>query len=218
MKEINTHSPELAHLMSRFTLSCTLAFLSMTMLTEIRGQETITEAESYSFVDSGSDIMDTRNYRLRDYRRMFMNGTTPTEADLVGTWRGVNKGVAAVAGYKQFIKDIQPNGHSISGDNFEVHQVDNKFLYELGWEPNVNEFTGELKSLGKFAVEPARGRGAFCHGVVFSYRRGGNRRLDPARLIIDKVVKIDDNHLLGRATANVGLFRIPVAYFVLERM
>ena len=38
------------------------------------------------------------------------------------------EGVAAVAGYKQFIKDIQPNGHSISGDNFEVQQVDNKFL------------------------------------------------------------------------------------------
>jgi hypothetical protein len=36
-------------------------------------------------------------------------------------------------------------------------------------------------------------------------------------LIVDKVVKIDENHLLGRAVARIGLVQVPLAYFMLER-
>ncbi len=164
------------------------------------------------------DIMDTRNFRLRDYRRMFKCGTTPTEEDLVGHWKGVNKGVVELVGYRQFIKEIQPNECGISGDNIMVGQVSPEMLRCVGWQPKVDECTGELERKGKFAICPPHGCGAFKHGVEFNYRRGDNRKRDPVRLIVDKVVKIDDNHLLGRATANFGPLHIPLAYFVLERM
>ncbi len=166
-----------------------------------------------------SDVMDTRNFSLLDYRRMFMNGTTPTQAELVGHWRGVNKGIVERFGYKQFIKEILPQDCELSGDNIQVHQVSNDLLRCCGWQPQTdsNSFDG-LKRQGKFAISGPGGIGPFRHGVKFSYWRGDNRKADPVRLIVDRVVKIDCNHLLGRATVNIGPIRIPVAYFVLERI
>ena len=149
---------------------------------------------------------------------MFKRGTTPTSEELVGQWRGVNKGVVRLAGYKQFIKDIKPDCCGISGDNIQVCQVSDDLLRCIGWQPKIDACTGELERRGKFAVLCPRGCGPFKHGVEFNYRRGGNRKCDPAKLLVDKVVKIDDNHLLGRATANFGPLKIPLAYFVLERM
>jgi hypothetical protein len=168
---------------------------------------------------AGRDLMDTRNFRLRDYRRMFRAGQTPTSADLVGRWRGVNKGIVELAGYKQFIKEILPHDCELSGDNIMVHQVSNELLRCCGWQAKSDPGSPDgLQRKGKFAIRGAGGIGPFRHGVVFSYRQGNNRRLDPVRLIVDRVVKIDDNHLLGRVTANFGPLRIPLAYFVLERI
>ena len=165
----------------------------------------------------GVDLMDTRNFTLLDYRRMFMNGATPCAHELQGHWRGVNKGIATWIGYRQFIKEIQPCGEVYFGDNIQVHQVSNQCLRCMGWQPKV-ECDGSLERKGKFAVQPADCRGPFGHGIIFSYRDGGNPKRDPSRLLVDKVVKIDDNHLLGRAVAKVGLMRIPLAYFMLERV
>ncbi len=165
----------------------------------------------------GIDLMDTRNFRLRDYRKMFMGGTTPKLHELKGHWRGVNKGIATMVGYRQFIKEIQPCGSVYFGDNIQVHQVSSACLRCIGWQPKVDA-DGTIKRHGKFAVQPPNDRGPFGHGVVFSYRDGGNRKSDPARLIVDKVVKIDDNHLLGRAVARLGLIQVPLAYFMLERV
>lgn len=164
------------------------------------------------------DIMDTRNFRLIDYRRMFKCGTTPNQEELIGHWKGVNKGVVELVGYRQFIKEITPNECGISGDNIKVGQVSNDLLRCVGWQPIIDECTGELEREGKFAICPPHGCGPFKRGVEFNYRRGGNDKRDPVRLLVDKVVKIDDNHLLGRATANFGPLHIPLAYFVLERM
>lgn len=165
------------------------------------------------------DLMDTRNFRLIDYRRMFMQGQTPSSEDLVGNWRGVNKGIVALVGYKQFVKEITPVNCELKGDNIMVHQVSNDLLRCCGWQakPDPGSWDG-LERRGKFAIQSAGGIGAFKHGVVFNYRDGDNRRGDPIRLIVDRVVKIDDNHLLGRAVARIGPFRIPLAYFMLERI
>jgi len=165
------------------------------------------------------DLMNTKNFRLKDYRRMFRCGQTPTSADLVGRWRGVNKGIVEFAGYRQFIKEIKPECCSLSGDNIMVHQVSNDLLRCCGWQAKSDPASWDgYERKGKFAIGGAGGIGPFKHGVVFSYRKGGNRKLDPVRLLVDRVVKIDDNHLLGRATANFGPLRIPLAYFVLERI
>ena len=166
-----------------------------------------------------SDLMDTSNFRLKDYRRMFKEGQTPCSADLVGYWRGVNKGIVELAGYKQFIKEILPQDCELSGDNIMVHQVSNDLLRCCGWQATSDSNSPDgLKRKGKFAIQGAGGIGPFKHGVVFSYRKGKNRKADPVRLLVDRVVKIDENHLLGRVTANFGPLRIPLAYFVLERI
>jgi hypothetical protein len=163
--------------------------------------------------------MDTSSYSLLDYRRMFMHGQTPAPYELVGTWRGVNKGIVELVGYRQFIKEIAPVDCQLKGDNIMVHQVSNQLLRCCGWQPKTDATSWDgLERRGKFAVEGAGGIGPFRHGVVFNYRNGGNDRRDPVRLIVDRVVKIDDNHLLGRAVAKLGPIQIPLAYFVLERI
>lgn len=163
------------------------------------------------------DLMDTRNFKLRDYRRMFECGTTPSAEDLIGTWRGVNKGVVRLAGFKQFIKEIQPQGYCLFGENIKVHQVSNGCLRCFGWQPKLDR-CGNLQRHDRFMVQPADCVGRFGHGTIFSYRDGGNRPWAASRLIVDRVVKIDDDHLLGRATVRSVFGPIPVAYFMLERI
>lgn len=165
------------------------------------------------------DIMDTRNFTLTDYRQMFKEARTPAPQELIGRWRGVNKGIVQLAGYNQFIKEIAPTPCDIRGDNIRVEQVSNDVLRSLGWAPVAGmPEEGYVSRQGYFQVQKPRGVGTFKHGAIFSYRHGQNARKDPVRLLVDKVVVLDRNHLLGRVTANFGLVRIPLAYFTLERI
>lgn len=165
----------------------------------------------------GVDMMDTRNFSLLDYRRILVNGETPTVEELRGRWRGVNKGVVTLVGYGQFIKEIGIEGEACFGDNVQVHQVSAECLRALGWQPKIAA-SGLVERRGRFQIKPADGRGPYGHAATFSYRDGGNPKSDPVRLLVDKVVKVDENHLLGRATARFGLIDIPLAYFMLERI
>jgi hypothetical protein len=166
----------------------------------------------------GVDLMDVRNFSLLDYRRMFKRGRTPTAAELQGRWRGVNKGLVRLAGMKQFIKEIQPCGSIMLGDNIQVHQVSDDLLRCCGWQPKAAAPPRKLSFNDRFVVKPPNGRGPFGKGVIFSYKAAAKRRLDPSRLVVDKVVVVDCDHLLGRATVRVGLINVPVAYFMLERI
>lgn len=167
---------------------------------------------------SGRDVMDTTEFSLLEYRRMYLDGTSPTPQELVGYWRGVNKGIVELAGYRQFVKEILPQGRYLSGENIQVGQVRPEMLRQMGWQVKLDQQTGQPERNGKFAIQAPNSRGTFGKGAVFSYRDADNRRSDPARLLVDKVVKIDDNHMLGRVTARFGPIEIPLAYFVLERM
>lgn len=170
------------------------------------------KGEVFSF-----DYMDPRNFSLRDYRELFQHGATPTNSELHGQWRGVNKGIVTLFGYRQFIKEIQPVGTCTFGDNIEVHQVSTEVLRCMGWRPKVKD-TGELQRVGKYAVQPPKGIGIFRHGRHLSYWNGGNAKTDPSKLLVDKVVKLDDNHMLGRVTGLTLVGPVPLAYFVLERI
>ena len=165
-----------------------------------------------------SDVMATDQHTLLQYRRMYRNGTTPNAHELIGQWNGVNKGIVQVAGYGQFIKDIQVvNNGQIYGDNIQVSQVNPGLVRFNGWQPRYDLATKDYERRGKFHVQTPTGRGFFGRGSTFSYRDGGNAPNDPARLLLDQVVRIDEHHMLGRAVAKFGPFEIPLAYFVLER-
>ena len=171
-----------------------------------------------SRVPRRSDLMATDQHRLLQYRRMYRNGTTPHPAELNGQWNGVNKGIVEIAGYSQFIKDIQVDGCGRGyGDNVQVKQVKAGQVRLNGWQPKYDLRAKDFERRGSFAVQQANGRGFFGHGHTFSYADGNNPAKDPARLLEDQVVKIDDNHMLGRAVAKFGPFKIPLSYFVLER-
>ena len=168
------------------------------------------------------DIMDTTGHGLLYYRRIMLQGTTPTTGELAGQWRGVNRGIVEVAGYTQFIKDIKPQNGRWQGDNIQVKQVRPDQVRYSGWNPIVKPsnmgYNPTIERRGQFALQAPTRRGPFGRGVIFSYRDGGNAKNDPAKLLEDRVVKIDDNHMIGRATANFGPVRIPISYFMLERV
>lgn len=165
------------------------------------------------------DVMDTRNFSLSDYRQMFKEARTPAPQELIGRWRGVNKGIVELVGYRQFIKDVVATPCEIRGDNILVEQVSNDMLRSIGWAPIAGmPEEGYVSRQGRFQAQAPRGIGTFGHGAIFRYRAGDNRSADPVRLLVDKVVVLDRNHLLGRATANFGPLQIPLAYFTLERI
>lgn len=165
------------------------------------------------------DIMDTRNFSLLDYRKMFAESRAPQPRELVGRWRGVNKGIVELVGYRQFIKEVAPTPCDLRGDNIVVQQVSNDLLRSIGWAPVAGmPEEGYVSRVGAFQVQQPRGVGAFKHGAIFSYRAGDNKKLDPCRLLVDKLVVLDRNHLLGRVTANFGPVQIPLSYFTLERI
>lgn len=176
------------------------------------GQLPSGRGEVFSF-----DYMDPRNFSLRDFRDLFLNGRSPSDRELQGKWRGSNKGIVTLFGYRQFIKEIKPHGTCTFGDNIQVHQVSNECLRCIGWQPKVKD-TGEFEREGKFAVLPPRGIGKFRHGRVLSYNRGGNPRTDLSRLLVDKMVVLDSNHMLGRVTGATLLGPVPLGYFVIERI
>ena len=159
----------------------------------------------------GHPAWNTEDYTLLDYRRLMIKSRAPNPHELQGTWQGINKGIATVAIDKRFIKEFQSVNGQVYGDNVIVMQ-------NGGWQPKLDPQTGAIERQGKFLVqEGPRGFGAFRNGAVLNYRKGGNRTLDPARLISDRVVKLDENHMLGRATAKFGPFEIPLSYFVIQR-
>lgn len=167
------------------------------------------------FTSYNVDLMDTDSFTLRDYRRLYMTGSTPSQAELVGTWRGINKGIVTLFGYNDFIKDIQYTECGVFGDN---HEVDSD-----PWSNNCDstarlDFSRIQQDNDRFKVKSANCVGRFGHGTIFSYREGGNRRFAAANLLVDKVVKIDDCHLIGRVTARTLVGPVPIAYFVLERI
>ena len=165
-----------------------------------------------------NDIMAIDQHTLFQYRRVYRNGSTPQPHELLGQWNGVNKGIVEIAGYRQFVKDIQIGGNGqFRGDNIQVGQVKLDQLRLDGWQRKFDYQASDYLRRGSFAVQAPSGRGAFGHGVTFSYADGNNPHNDPARLLVDEVVKVDGNHMIGRAVAKFGPIKIPLAYFVLEK-
>ncbi len=121
---------------------------------------------------------------------------------------------------------------SLVGHNVLVQQVAMRELACRGWQPMLHSKTCEPITMGNFnAIAPtcrasssasgwSRGlanRGELPNAAKFDYTTADNPWYDPSRFLIDEIVQIDENILLGRATSKVGSLRIPVAYFVLTR-
>ncbi|MFN9911492.1 MAG: hypothetical protein ACK53L_02840, partial [Pirellulaceae bacterium] len=53
---------------------------------------------------------------------------------------------------------------------------------------------------------------------VLDYSMGSNPGWDPARWLVDDLVQVDEDLLLGRAYLQWGRLRVPVSYFTLQRI
>lgn len=145
-----------------------------------------------------------------------LRGRAPALDDLVG-WemRGMNTPPwARAARIRKFVKGFErrPDGQ-VFGYNRPVRQGRDQSAWQVTGEP----FGWYLVD----AVDPTARDNAYLHAVLLDYGRGGNRLLDPSRGLRDYVVRVDQpgaELYLGKAYAAVGPARVPVSFFVLERL
>ena len=146
----------------------------------------------------------------RQLREWMQNRPPPTLQEMNGTWRGLNRGVGpAMLGFSQFAKHMCANCGSGHGDNITIKQVGpSGWCTEQNWRAIRKD--GKLDRSGNYVIETHQ-------GLMLNYGAAENPRCDPSRFLVDKIVKLNDRFLLGKAVYKVGLAKVTVAYFVLER-
>lgn len=147
------------------------------------------------------------------------NCPAPTLAELNGTWKGLNRGIGpAMLGFSQFAKQMSTGHDGGRGDNIAIHQLcPDEWEGPLSWRTITTEQL-TLDRRGNYIVRAPHGRGPHRQAAVLDYGEAANPIGDPSRLLIDKVVKLNDRFLLGRAMLQLGPAKITVSYFVLERV
>jgi hypothetical protein len=135
-----------------------------------------------------------------------------------GTWRGLNRGLGpALLGISQFTKQMCACGCVGHGDNITIKQVDPAcWSCRNQWQP-VYRADGTLERGGRYVIKPRTTSKRSEQAAELNYGEANNPKGDASRFLVDKIVKIDDQFLLGQAIYKVGLAQVTVSYFVLER-
>lgn len=156
------------------------------------------------------DLLKLSNDQLD---QLIQQGQGPDPETMDGPWLGINKGCAAACvGWIQDIKVFQTSNGCRSGYNVAVHQVPISRLECDGWEPKTKLLSDQPKTLGKFCVlEPK----CPCLPLKLDYTQAGNPCYDPSHVLVDDLVLIQENLVLGKASAMIAGKKIGVAYFVL---
>lgn len=153
----------------------------------------------------------------RELYHLMETRPAPDIGTISGKWNGINKGVgSAMMGLTQDVKVLEGDS-CVTGYNILVKQVSIKDLPCRGFQPELDPETCQPKTMGNFVAVAPNCCGKLGHTVKLDYTIAENPWYDPSRFLIDEIVAIDDDILLGRATANIGTMYIPVAYFVLTR-
>lgn len=164
----------------------------------------------------GMSLVTIAGASKRQLREWMQKCPPPTIAEMHGTWRGLNRGLGpAVLGFSQFTKTICTDCRGGHGDNITIKQVSPEYWCPQNWLAKRKDH--EFDRHGNYIVEPTVDRCSSRQGVILNYRAADNPLCDPARFLVDKIVKLDDRYLLGKAMYKVGLAKVTVAYFVLER-
>ncbi len=143
------------------------------------------------------------------------------EPDRLAGWefRGMNTpAFARLLGIQKFVKGFYKNdAGQLYGYNMPVVQDG----LERPWT-----FTrpGDPKRFGFFrvdVVDAAVRDNAYLEALLLDYGRGGGSELDPTTRLRDYLVRVEpgsDDLLLGKAYVALGPARVPVSYFVLEKL
>lgn len=157
-----------------------------------------------------------------ELERVFESGFTPDLDALVGwEFRGVNTPLwAYAAGVKKFVKGFYRPGGSSEVYGYNCPAVQNG----LGkpWRTLPSDHAPRRFGFYRvFPVDATSRDNAYLHAVLLDYNQGGNHRLDPTRGLRDYLVRVDDDNpdlYLGKAYYALGSARVPLSFFLLERL
>jgi hypothetical protein len=151
-------------------------------------------------------------------RPLMLRGETPEPADLAGAeFRGTNLSRAAAAlGIRRFVKGFEyAQDGALIGYNRRVKGAD----LAAAWAATT--WRGQER-FGFYSVDPVEPEGrdnAYLHALLLNYGSGLNPPRDPSAILRDYLVRLPGSEfLLGHAFAALGSRRVPVGYFLLERM
>jgi hypothetical protein len=152
----------------------------------------------------------------RELEEAFLRGHMPDLDALVGwEFRGMNTAlVARLARTRKFVKGFERRDDGlVFGYNRPVEQN----RPSEPWHPGDKRF-------GWFRVtpvDPTARDNTYLHAALLDYGRGGNRRWDPSGGLRDYLVQVDAANrdlYLGKAYYALGPARVPISFFVLERL
>lgn len=172
---------------------------------------------------ASSEYLELGRQPMKELERVMLRGEPPEPDELAGhEWRGMNVAdFTKVLGIKKFIKGFYKNAAGqLYGYNVPVVQD----ALTDPWSKVVKKGGGEARPFGFFRVDPvdpATRDNAYLGSLLLDYGRGGNHDLDPTSRLRDYLVRVNrgsDELLLGKAFVAVGPLRVPVGFFVLERL
>ena len=152
----------------------------------------------------------------RELEETFLRGHMPDLDALVGwEFRGMNVGrLPRLARIRKFVKGFERReGDKLFGYNRPVRQ--NRVT--APWLVGDKRFGWYRVA----PVDPTARDNAYLHAALLDYGRGDNPIYDPSRGLRDYLVQVDagDRDLyLGKAYYAVGPARVPLSFFVLERL
>lgn len=152
----------------------------------------------------------------RELEAVLQRGRAPDIGALLGyEFRGFNHPRrTALLGIRSFFKGFFAVGEDAFGFNARARQngLDGEWL--------AKPDDAHPQRFAFFGVVPGERGSAYPHAVLLDYAAGRNARYDPARLVRDYVVRVDehsDDLLLGKAYLALASARVPVGFFLLER-
>jgi hypothetical protein len=141
-------------------------------------------------------------------------GVRPDPAQLDGwEYRGLNTATwMRIAGADRFVKGF-------AGDLGYNRRV-SRGPRSAAWLPASAPDPKPFAPFGVAAVDPATRDNRYLNALLFDYSAHARGRFDPARMIRDYAVALDDSHelLLGHAFVAIGPARMHATFFVLERL
>jgi hypothetical protein len=156
----------------------------------------------------------------RELEQAFLRGHTPEPADLAGwEFRGLNTTrLAWLGGIKKFVKGFEWQDESgtagqLRGYNRPVRQN----RVRGPWRPGDKRFGWYQVA----RVDPTAPDNAYLHALLLDYGKGGNPTWDPSARLRDYLIQpdpVDPTLYLGKAYYALGRTRVPLSFFVIERL
>ena len=159
--------------------------------------------------------------RPRDLQRVMLRGERPNPTNLVGwEYRGTNLPArTALLGLRRFLKGFRhDDSGQLIGYNKSVEGAD------LGtpWTPRPQrDGRFEFAPYTVAAVDPESVDNRYLHALFLDYGAVPEPERGLAGRLRDYVVRVEpgsDELLLGRAFAAVDRWRVPIGWFVIERL